>query len=226
MRVLSLDSPKSFRAQAAGLSTPSAGVANPALQHVLDVQRDVVDAKGDFDARLTTLPTFSAAFPSGRFGDQCRAVAQMIVAGIPIPVYKISLGGFDTHSTQRAKHDGLLTQVAQGLAALRDALAEKGAWSRALIATYSEFGRRVEANDSAGTDHGTAAAHVVLASPANIVGGWYGGQPSLTDLDARGDLKWQIDYRCLHATGLAFLGLPSAGVFSSAFTPVAGLLRP
>ncbi|MBA3707542.1 MAG: DUF1501 domain-containing protein, partial [Planctomycetes bacterium] len=218
--------PASFRAEATGLIAPPAPVANPALQHVLNVQRDVVSAKVDFDARLTVPPTFGAAFPAGRFGDQCRSVAQMISAGMPIPVYKISLGGFDTHSSQRAKHDGLLAQVAQGLSALRDALVEKGAWNRTLIMSYSEFGRRVEANDSGGTDHGTAAPHLILGSTANITGGWYGTQPSLTDLDARGDLKWQIDYRRLYATGLAFLGLPAGGVFSTAVTPVDGLLKP
>ncbi|MBA2481197.1 MAG: DUF1501 domain-containing protein [Planctomycetes bacterium] len=226
MRVLSLSSPKAFRTEAAGLASPSAAVANPALQHILTVQRDVVDAKVDFDARLTTLPTFAAAFPTGRFGDQCRSVAQMITAGLPIPVYKLSLGGFDTHSAQRTKHDGLLAQLGQGLKALRDALAEKGVLDRALIVSYSEFGRRVEANDSGGTDHGTAAAHLVIGSTANVVGGWYGAQPSLTDLDARGDLKSQLDFRRLYATGLAFLGLPSAGVFSGTFAPVDGLLRP
>jgi hypothetical protein len=52
---------------------------------------------------------------------------------------------------------------------------------------YSEFGRRVKANASDGTDHGTASNVFVLGS--EVAGGaLIGEQPSLTDLD-NGDLK-------------------------------------
>ena len=51
---------------------------------------------------------------------------------------------------------------------------------------YSEFGRRVRANASDGTDHGTAGPVFVLGR--GVRGGFYGAEPSLTDLDD-GDLK-------------------------------------
>ena len=60
---------------------------------------------------------------------------------------------------------------------------------------YSEFGRRVAANASQGTDHGTADAVFVAGAPFN--GGFYGDQPSLTDLDG-GDLKGTIDFRDIY----------------------------
>ena len=65
------------------------------------------------------------------------------------------------------------------------------------MAIYSEFGRRVRANASQGTDHGTASDVFLLGSP--VRGGFHGAQPSLTDLD-NGDLKVTTDFRDVYAT--------------------------
>lgn len=61
-----------------------------------------------------------------------------------------------------------------------------------VMLAYSEFGRRVAANASAGTDHGTAGRVLVAGAP--VTGGFYGQEPSLTDLD-NGDLKPTTDFR-------------------------------
>ncbi|NKY16872.1 DUF1501 domain-containing protein [Tsukamurella spumae] len=57
---------------------------------------------------------------------------------------------------------------------------------------YTEFGRRVRANASEGTDHGTAGPVFVLGE--SVRGGFHGDEPSLTDLD-QGDLKYTGDFR-------------------------------
>ena len=61
-----------------------------------------------------------------------------------------------------------------------------------VVAIYSEFGRRVRANASDGTDHGTASDVFLLGAP--VRGGLYGEPPNLTDLDD-GDLKFTTDFR-------------------------------
>ena len=61
---------------------------------------------------------------------------------------------------------------------------------------YSEFGRRVKANASQGTDHGTAGPVFVAGRP--VQGGFYGAPPSLSDLD-NGDLKVSTDFRDVYA---------------------------
>jgi uncharacterized protein (DUF1501 family) len=66
-----------------------------------------------------------------------------------------------------------------------------------VVTVYSEFGRRVRANASDGTDHGTAGPMFVLGNRVN--GGFHGEQPSLTDLD-NGDLKQTTDFRDVYAT--------------------------
>lgn len=64
---------------------------------------------------------------------------------------------------------------------------------------YSEFGRRVTANASDGTDHGTAGPMFVLGR--GVQGGFHGTEPSLTDLD-NGDLRATTDFRAVYATML------------------------
>jgi uncharacterized protein (DUF1501 family) len=66
-----------------------------------------------------------------------------------------------------------------------------------VVAIYSEFGRRVRANASSGTDHGTAGDVFLLGTP--VRGGLHGAPPSLTDLDD-GDLKFSTDFRDVYAT--------------------------
>jgi uncharacterized protein (DUF1501 family) len=83
------------------------------------------------------------------------------------------------------------------VSAFVDRMARTDAGRNVIVAIYSEFGRRVRANASDGTDHGTASDVFVLGAP--VRGGLYGGQPSLTDLD-EGDLKFTTDFRDVYAT--------------------------
>ena len=85
------------------------------------------------------------------------------------------------------------------------------------MALYSEFGRRVAANASNGTDHGTASNIFVVGH--SVKGGLYGEQPSLTDLD-QGDLKYNVDFRSIYATLLEqTLGSEADQVLGSASLP-------
>jgi uncharacterized protein (DUF1501 family) len=65
----------------------------------------------------------------------------------------------------------------------------------AVVMVYSEFGRRVFANASHGTDHGTAGPVFIIGAP--VQGGLYGDEPNLTDLDD-GDLKGSTDFRDIY----------------------------
>ncbi len=67
------------------------------------------------------------------------------------------------------------------------------------VFSVSEFGRRVRANGSDGTDHGTAGPVFVMGP--RVAGGFYGAQPSLADLDD-GDLKATTDFRDVFGTVL------------------------
>ena len=62
---------------------------------------------------------------------------------------------------------------------------------------YSEFGRRVAANGSQGTDHGTSGPVFIVGN--TVKGGYYGDQPSLKYL-IKGDLAITTDFRDIYAT--------------------------
>ena len=123
----------------------------------------------------------------------------MIAAEIPTRVYYVSLGSFDTHGNQANRHAALLQELSQGLATFCRDLKERGHLDRTLVMTFSEFGRRVAENQSAGTDHGTAAP--LFLAGGKVKPGLHGGPPDLTDLDS-GDLKFKTDFRSVYSTVL------------------------
>jgi uncharacterized protein (DUF1501 family) len=131
------------------------------------------------------------------FQQSLKLVAQMIAAEIPTRVYYVSLGGFDTHANQTNRHAALLQELSQGLATFCRDLKDLGHLDRTLVMTFSEFGRRVEENDSGGTDHGTAAP--LFLAGGKVKPGLHGEPPNLADLDS-GDLRFKTDFRSVYAT--------------------------
>ena len=137
-----------------------------------------------------------------------KLVAETIVSGLGVRVAHVTLGGFDNHSREKPVHDKLLLDLDQALAAFMQDLQGHGLGDRVLVMTWSEFGRRVKENGSAGTDHGTAAPMFLLGAP--VKGGLYGQQPSLTDLD-NGNLKFGTDFRSVYASVLqGYLKAPAS----------------
>ncbi len=138
--------------------------------------------------------------PTDRLAAQLRVVARCIRAGAPTRVYAASLAGFDTHAGELATQRSLLTRVDGALAGFRTALAGHERARDVVVLAYSEFGRRVAANASDGTDHGTAGPVFLLGD--RVRGGLHGERPSLTGLD-RGDLRTTTDFRSVYAAVLA-----------------------
>jgi uncharacterized protein (DUF1501 family) len=128
---------------------------------------------------------------------QLDLVARCVEANVATRVFSVSLGGFDTHADEKDAQQRLLTEVDTAITGFVNRMARADAGRRVVVAIYSEFGRRVRANASQGTDHGTASDFFVVGAP--VRGGFYGPQPSLTDLD-NGDLKFTTDFRDVYAT--------------------------
>lgn len=111
-----------------------------------------------------------------------KTVAQMFAAGVGTQIGFISVGGFDTHTTQRAAHAARLKEVDDAIGEFFDAAAALGIADRATVVTFSDFGRRVGENASNGTDHGSSMP--VLVMGPRVRGGSYGSRPDLTTLEA------------------------------------------
>lgn len=128
--------------------------------------------------------------------DQLATVATCVKAGVPTKVYSVSISGFDTHADERETQQRLLGQLDSALSGFLTEMAADPRGRDVVVMAYSEFGRRVKANASEGTDHGTAGPVLVAGAPVH--GGFYGDEPSLTDLDD-GDLKVTTDFRDVYA---------------------------
>ena len=131
----------------------------------------------------------------GALGSQLSQVISLIDAGVNIPVFKASMGSFDTHIDQYWKHRDLLRELSEGISDLVKNLKRIGIWNDTIIMTYSEFGRRANENGSRGTDHGMAAPHFLLGG--SIKGGIFGGELNFNKLN-NNNLAFQVDYRSLY----------------------------
>ena len=136
-------------------------------------------------------------------------VSRMIAGGMATRVYYVSHGGFDTHTGQVNSHDRLLGQLDSALKSFFTDLKQQGNDKRVVLMTFSEFGRRVKENASAGTDHGKASCMFVAGG--GVKGGLYGKYPSLTEL-SEGDLGHTVDFRSVYADVLGgWLKAPNIG---------------
>lgn len=177
-----------------GLGAPSAG--EPPLQAV--AARAITDLHRT--ARVLGSALVHSTTGGGALATQLDVVARCVEMGAPTQVYSVSLGGFDTHTAERATQQRLLTEVDQAVAGFLSRMQGSARGRNVVLVAYSEFGRRVAANTNQGTDHGTAGPVLVAGSP--VRGGFTGEQPNLTDLD-NGDLKPTTDFRDIYATLIA-----------------------
>lgn len=142
---------------------------------------------------LTSTPPVAGA--PNPLTNQLNVVAKCVKAGLATRVYTTALGGFDTHADERGPQQRLLQVLDEALSAFTREMSTDKFGKNVVVLVYSEFGRRVAANATHGTDHGTAGPVFVVGAP--VKGGFYGDQPSLADLDD-GDLKGTTDFRDIY----------------------------
>jgi uncharacterized protein (DUF1501 family) len=140
-----------------------------------------------------------AKYADDDFGKRFGEAAKLIASAPDTRVIHIGVEGFDTHVDQLKEHAAALNQFGDALATFLDDVERMGRSDDVAIVAFSEFGRRVEENQTGGTDHG--AAGPVFIAGAAIQPGVFGRYPSLKDLD-RGDLKHTTDFRSVYASVL------------------------
>ncbi len=161
----------------------------------------------------------AAQYPdSDGLAQRLKLIARLIRAGMATPIYYAQLGGFDTHAEQLDRHSGLLRELGGSVRAFLADLDRSGDGDRVTVLVFSEFGRRLQENASAGTDHGTSAPVFLLGRP--VQGGVHGPYPDLGRL-VDGDPKHAIDFRQVYATVLQrWLKLPVETSLGEAFDPL------
>ena len=188
------------------------------------VQRTTLDAYATADVLAEVAAkskSGNAGYPPNELGRRLELIGQLIKAEIGTSVYYVSQSGYDTHAVQLPTHERLLSELSRGLKAFLDDLKAASLDDRVVVICFSEFGRPVIENASAGTDHGSAGP--VFIAGSKVKAGLYGATPSLTDLDGT-DLKMSLDFRQVYATLLQrWMNVSAEPVLAGTFEPLAFL---
>ncbi|MBN8683540.1 MAG: DUF1501 domain-containing protein [Chitinophagales bacterium] len=164
----------------------------------------------------------SAVYPATELGKNLKTVASLILADSNTTVYYLSLGSFDTHINQDGQQRRLFEQLDGAIAAFAADMQANGKWNEVLVATFSEFGRRVSQNASNGTDHGTANNMMFFGGGLRR----QGILNAMSDLEnlKDGDLQFQVDFRQVYATLLErWLRADSTAILQQSFEPLSFL---
>jgi uncharacterized protein (DUF1501 family) len=174
---------------------------------------------------LATSYTPTIAYPDGGFADALQTVAGAIVRGIGSRVFWLQTGGYDTHAGQGGGGGGdyadLMSTLGDGLWAFYSDIRNNGLSADTTVLVFSEFGRRISENGSAGTDHGAAGLMMVLGG--SVRGGLHGtaasvapGHPTLENNS--GDVRYETDFRSVYARLLEqWLGVSSVPILGGDF---------
>ncbi len=127
---------------------------------------------------------------------QLSVIADLIHADFGSRVYYAIQSGYDTHSRQLNDHSRLLGSLSNSISGFLQEVNAGGNGERVLVMCFSEFGRQVIENASAGTDHGTAGPMFIAGK--GVRGGIYGQPLNLQTLIANAPLH-TTDFRDVYA---------------------------
>lgn len=185
------------------------GVYGDRIEYLLNTYRQTNEygaVIGDSFENGTDHSNLYADISDNRLSQHMNIVGQLIDGGLETKVYIVNLGGFDTHGDQSeagdptsGRHPILLDQMSQAITGFQRHMEAIGKSRKVLGMTFSEFGRRIKANGSFGTDHGSAAPLFLFGEC--VQGGILGDNPEIGDqvADQEG-VAMQHDFRSVYAT--------------------------
>ena len=173
-------------------------LAARSLRDLFEVSAEITTVLNQPAPASSDLPTIVGGNAGGDSNliAQLDIVAKLIAAGSPTKVWSVSLGGFDTHADENTAQARLLGAVSYSLSRFMSQMRSIDRGRDVTVLVYSEFGRRVRANASQGTDHGTSGPVFVMGE--RVKGGFYGEQPALNKLKDD-DLSVTTDFRDIYS---------------------------
>ncbi|HSC53709.1 MAG TPA: DUF1501 domain-containing protein [Phnomibacter sp.] len=190
----------------------------PVADYLYKTLADTVQS-ADMIFKASKMGTAATNYPATGLGKSLKTIGALIAGGMNTSVYYVSLGSFDTHVNQAAQQNRLLTELNGAVEAFVKDMKQQGRFDDVLMMSFSEFGRRVGQNASAGTDHGTAN-NMFFVGGSLKQKGLLNTMPTLLDLE-NGDLKYRVDFRNVLATVLEnWLGTPSKSILKGSFAPM------
>lgn len=153
----------------------------------------------------------------GELGQGLYTAADLINADVGVRVIYAQTGSYDTHSGHGWQQASNLTRVDAAIDGFLKRADDMGFGDKVLVATVSEFGRRVAENDG-GLDHG-AGSTMLLAGP--VGNERLGERPPLDELDDDGNLQVGIGFdRYLATLAEEWLGVEASSVLPGEPAPL------
>ncbi len=180
----------------------------------------------DVAGLVSALDQSGLDFPETGIGNDMRDVATVLRSNLGLASAIVDYGGWDHHDDQAARFETNIRELSEAIRAFVDYLGPEG-MAETTIAVVSEFGRTVDENGNAGTDHGRAGTTLLIGG--NVQGGVFGNDypdEIAEDPDNRRAFRVLTDYRQPLAEILAArMGI--TGMFPTKRTddPILGVAR-
>jgi len=187
---------RQFVKQSRKLKIPDYLSSDPAQVHLLSSINKIHKVASRLEDKVDLDEMQSIKKGKISLSDQLMQASFLMQHNVDIPIFKVAIKGFDTHSNQENEHKDKLTELNDALAEFTQELKSNNLWNDSLIMTYSEFGRRIKENGSKGTDHGEASCMFCMGG--RIKGGIYGDTPDLLNHHDN-NLISMIDFREVYA---------------------------
>lgn len=153
----------------------------------------------------------------GDLGWQLYIAADLLAADVGTRIVYAATGDYDTHSDHRYRQSDNLAQLDAAVDGFLRRAEQLGFADRVVVATVSEFGRRVPENDS-GLDHGAASTMLLTGAVEPMQAG---DRPGLDDLDDDDNLRTTIGFdRYLASLAEEWLGVEAASVLPGEPSPL------
>lgn len=187
-----------------GGATDLRSLTSSSYDELLTLARDL--ATDDEDEPDWDDPMFSEG---GSLGENLYFAADLIAADVGLRVVYAGEGDYDTHQDHQWRQADNLSRVDAAVDGFLNRAEDLGFADRVLVATISEFGRRVPENDG-GLDHGSGST-MLLAGP--VGDRRLGERPALDDLDEDDNLRVTVGFdRYLAGLAEDWLGVEAASV--------------
>ncbi|NER78836.1 MAG: DUF1501 domain-containing protein [Leptolyngbya sp. SIO1D8] len=151
-------------------STPVHGSGTKVLEALQAINASPAQ-RGAILEDLEELESYSDDF-AYEFGRGLRLLATLAKLDVGLSVATIDYGDWDTHVDQSWQFSDLVTGLSQSLSGFYEEVTQYR--DRVTVLVMTEFGRRLRANESDGTDHGFGS--VMLALGKQVNGGRIYGQ--------------------------------------------------
>jgi uncharacterized protein (DUF1501 family) len=165
----------------------------------------------------------SSGYGTDPLSQNFQIIAEMIKLRVGVQLAEVEYSQWDHHADEDGQFPDSVATLSAGLTSFWNDMTAAGLSTSVTVVVVSEFGRRVAANGSGGTDHGHGTVTLVLGGKVRggkMYGKWLGLSPAVL---SNGDIPVTTDQRAIFSEVLtATRGPISPSIFPGlpTYTPL------